>query len=97
MNWLASVIMELYGNAKIMERQKHFLSAISLFVAYRKLRANFNISTLKEEALLMILNMAYVSPSGEEYDYLLQWMTKPTSKYAFSTSFHTYCEITYFC
>ena len=81
MNWLTDVIMELSNNTMELGRQKQCLSAINLFVAYRKLKARYKISTLKEEALLMILNMAYVSPSGEEYDYLVEMMKTSASRY----------------
>ena len=80
MKWLANIITELANNM-MMERKKQFLSVISLLVTYRKLRTNFQISTLKEEAHLHVLNMVYVSPSGEEYYYLLKWMKTPESKY----------------
>ena len=81
MKWLANIFIELVNNTKKMERQKQFLTIISLLVAYGKLRTNFYISTLTEEAHLHVLNMAYVSPSGEEYYYLKKWMKTPESKY----------------
>ncbi len=85
MKWLANIFIELVNNTKKMERQKQFLSIISLLVVYRKLRTNCHISTLKEEALLQVFNMAYVSPSGEEYYYLKKWMKTPESKYLYNS------------
>ncbi len=79
--WLENMMNELDRNAKKIERQKQFLSVISLLVTYRKLRIQFCISSLMDEVLLMILNMVSVSPSGDEYNYLLKMMKTHKSKY----------------
>ncbi len=71
-NWLGETIEEVHSNQQTLEKKKQLVSAISLLVAYKKLKKKYFITTLLVKHFYMILNMASLSSTGfcEEYSYL---------------------------
>ena len=67
MQWLATIVMEMNTN-----NDQKFISAISVLVAYDKLKADFwLIPTLPEPVMVTILNTVCKSPSGNEDSLLM--------------------------
>ena len=86
--WILSVAEDLLVQEGLIE-SKRLVSAISLFVGYKKLRSRCFISTQNEEKIfLCVLKMSSISPSGEEYSYLQEMMKSEQSKYGLNFYFY---------
>ena len=67
MQWLATIVKEMNTN-----NDQKFISAISVLVAYDKLKAqSWLIPTLPESVMVTILNTVCKSPSGNEDSLLM--------------------------